>query len=111
MSLPLSPQGTTMENHELLWDVVKTILTIFIVPFCVWIVKSQFETKKEINTVREEHLKFKTEVVANFASKSEIDRVADRVDTKMNEMQTAVTQRIDTMQANIATMIATIAKK
>lgn len=100
-----------MENHELLWDVVKTVLTFFIIPFCVWIVKAHLDTKKEISTMREEHLNFRTEVAKTYAVKNDIDKVADRVDSKMTEMQNAVTQRIDTMQSNIATMIATIVTK
>lgn len=97
-----------MEMHDLIWDVIKFILMAIVIPFGIWIVKSHIDTKKEISTMKEDALKFKTEVAQSYAPKQDMTNFISQIDTKFNTMQTSITQRIDTMQANIATMIASI---
>lgn len=60
--------------------------------------------------MKEDALKFKTEVAQSYAPKQDMTNFMSQIDTKFNTMQTSITQRIDTMQANIATMIASINK-
>lgn len=97
-------------DHALVWDIVKVILTFIVIPFAIWIVKSHMDTKKEISTMKEDHLKFKAEVAQSYAPKQDMTTFMGQIDTKFNAMQTSITQRIDTMQSNIATMIASINK-
>ena len=97
-------------EHNLLWDIIKFILTIIVIPFSIWIVKAHIDTKKDISTMKEDALKFKAEIAEKFAPKQEVVNLSAQLDTKITAMQNAVTQRIDTMQSNIATMIASLGK-
>lgn len=98
-------------DHSLLWDVIKFILTIVVIPFAIWIVKAHIDTKKEISDMKESALEFKAAVARDYAPKQDMTNFVGQIDTKINAMQVAVTQRIDTMQSNIATMIASIKKE
>lgn len=95
-------------DHSLIWDIVKALLFFIIVPFCVWMVKNDLDHKKEMSTMKEDALKFKAEVAEKYAPKQDMANLSSHIDTKITAMQNAVTQRIDTMQSNIATMIASI---
>ena len=97
-------------DHQLIWDIAKFFLMVIIIPFSIWIVKAHMDTKKEISTMKEDALKFKAEVVEKYAPKQEMVNLSTHIDTKITAMQNAVTQRIDTMQSNIATMIASLGK-
>lgn len=98
-------------DHSLAWDIAKFLMMAIIIPFGVWVVKAHMDTRKEISTMKEAALKFKAEVADKYAPKQDMTNFIGQIDTKINAMQTAVTQRIDTMQSNIATMIASINKK
>lgn len=93
-------------DNSMLWEVAKFCLTVIIIPFAVWVVVTKMKTDKEIATVREDHLRFKEEVAKSYSPKAELTAALSAVDNKITLMQTAVTQRIDTMQSNLATMIA-----
>ena len=97
-------------DHSLIWDIAKFFLMVVIIPFSIWLVKAHMDTNKEIATMKEEALKFKSEVVEKYAPKQEMADLSIHIDTKITAMQNAVTQRIDTMQSNIATMIALLGK-
>lgn len=97
-------------DHSIYYDIAKTIVTFIVIPFGVWLVTSHIKIKGEIAAVKEDTLKFKAEVASQYAAKQDMTSLASQIDTKMTTMQNAVTQRIDTMQSNLATMIASIAK-
>ncbi len=99
-----------MADHSLIWEIIKFSLMVIVIPFGVWIVKSNMDTKKEISTMKEDQLRFKAEVIEKYAPKQDVNNLSSHIDAKITAMQAAVTQRIDTMQANIATMIASINK-
>lgn len=97
-------------EHTLLWDIAKTVVLFIIVPFCGWIMKENKEIKKEISTMKEEVLKFKADVAQTYAPKQDIAAFMSQIDLKFNNMQSSITQRIDTMQNNIANMISSLGK-
>lgn len=108
--------------EPLAWELVKFTLSVIVIPFGIWIVRSHISTKKELadmkdtlkaemSEIKEENLLFRADVAANYAPKSDVNRLIEQIDSKFANMQTAVTSRIDAVQANIATMIAQVAKK
>ncbi len=101
-----------MENmtNSILWDLAKFILSAIVIPFGIWVVHSHGKLKEDVNKVKEDSLMFKEEVAKSYAAKVDMSTLGNQIDAKITNMQTAVTQRIDTMQSNIATMIASLAK-
>ena len=97
-------------EHSLIWEITKFVLTVCVVPFCVWVVKSNMDLKKDISAMKEDALKFKAEVAQTYAPKKDLSNFSQQIDTKITNMQNTITQRIDTMQSNIATMIASLVK-
>lgn len=95
----------------MLFEIAKFVLSVIIIPFGVWVVTSHIRVKSDINAVKEDALKFKEEVAKSYAAKQDMTSLANQIDNKITNMQNAVTQRIDTMQSNLATMIASIASK
>ena len=97
-------------DNNILWDAAKFIVTIIVIPFGVWIVSSHIKIKASISHVKEDALRFREEVAKSYASKHDMESLASHIDNKITIMQNAVTQRIDTMQSNLATMIASLVK-
>lgn len=97
-------------EQSIIWEITKFVLTVCVVPFCVWIVKANMDMKKEVAIMKEDALKFKTEVAERYAPKQDLSNFSQQIDTKITSMQNTITQRIDTMQSNIATMIASLVK-
>lgn len=97
-------------EQSFVWEVVKFVLTVIVIPFCVWTVRSTSNLKESVSKTKEELLTFKEQVAREYAPKEEVSKFVDHIDNKITTMQNAVTQRIDTMQSNIATMIATLSK-
>ena len=97
-------------EHSFAWEVIKFILTVVVIPFCVWTVRTTSNLKDSVSKTKEELLTFKEQVAREYAPKEEVSKFVDHIDIKITNMQNAVTQRIDTMQSNIATMIATLSK-
>lgn len=99
------------EMHSIFWEIAKYGLSFIVIPFAVWVVTSHIKIKGEINSVKEDTLKFKEEVAKSYAAKQDVTALATQIDNKFSSMQNAVTQRIDTMQSSLATMIASISFK
>lgn len=98
-------------DAALIWDIVKTVMMVIIIPFCIWIVRLNMETKKQILDLKDDYQKFREHVASTYTPKVELAAIMDKVDDKMSSMQTAITQRIDSMQATLAGTIAQLGKK
>lgn len=98
-------------EHTFAWEIIKFVLTVIVIPFCVWTVRSNANLKDAVNKAKEELLMFKTQVATDYAPKEDVTKLVEQIDTKITNMQNTVTQRIDTMQSNIANMIVSLRKE
>jgi len=93
-------------EHSYVWEIVKFITSVIIIPFGVWIVRTVNKLKDDISGVEKAMLIHNEEIAKTYTPKEDLTTVINQIDSKMTSMQNAVTQRIDVMQTNIATMIA-----
>lgn len=95
-----------MDNFIHWLESILNFIWFVVVPFVGWLIKSILDLRKENANMRIDLADYKVEAEKNFAAKSDLNLLFQKLDA----VQTAVTSRIDTMQHNVATMIANTKK-